>query len=131
MPRWLLLPLILAVIVACDTRPNKHKWTLVASPGNTRIVYLSEPALADRAFISQILTYLVKEGNIVIVQFFDSDIFVPHSEVMSDGEKMHWKARYEKNPVTGVERFHWVEIVDPRAKPVVVRFTEDSIRPAP
>jgi hypothetical protein len=131
MKKVLLLSLALAALLSCDTRPGKHKWSLVASPGNTRIVYLSEPAFADKTFISQVLKYLVTEGNITVVQFFDSDVFVPHSAQITDAEKLHWKARYEKNPVTGVERFHWVEIADPRAKPIVIRFVEDSIRPAP
>ncbi len=130
--RACLIPILcLALLAACDTRPAKHRWSLVASFGNTRIVYLSEAALADRTFISRVLKYLVKEGNITTVQIFDSDIFVPHSPNWTEGERLHWKARYEKDPVKGIERFEWVEIADPRARPIAVRFVEDSIRPAP
>lgn len=121
----------LALAVSCDTRPGKHPWSLVASFGNTRIVYMSEAALADREFISRVLGYLVKEGKITTVQIFDSDIFVPHSPNWTEGERLHWRARYEKNPVKGFERFEWVVIVDPRARPIAVRFVEDSIAPAP
>lgn len=130
MAKWLILSLALLLISSCDTRPSKYEWKLIASPGNTRIVYLSERALSDRAFISQVLKYLVKKGNIVVVQFFDSDTFVPHSGKMTEAEKLHWRARYEHDPVRGVERFEWVEVVDPTAKPIVLRFVEDSIRPA-
>ncbi len=131
MSKLIFSALALFILFSCDTRPNKHEWALVASPGNLRIVYLSEPALADRAFISQVLKYLVKKGNIVVVQIFDSNVFIPHSQKMTEAEKLHWKARYEYNPVSGVERFEWVEVVDPTARPIALRFVEDSIRPAP
>ncbi len=131
MKKLVLALLLLGIFAGCDQRPDKYEWKLVASPGRAKIVYLAPEGFADEAFVSELLGYLVDKSKINKVLLFDSMVGIPTELPITDPEKIHWKAQYEFNPVTGYERYDSVHIVNAKSKPIEVYLEKESIAPAP
>jgi hypothetical protein len=114
---------------ACSTRPDKYKWELVATKGFRKFVYMSPEGLADKAFLSSVLRYLVDRSQVNNILFFDDRDLMARSTPMSDVEMLHQRAQYEYNPHTGHEVFYFVEVTDATTSPPDQRIIESDIRP--
>lgn len=131
MKRLVTAALLLAVFAGCDKQPNKYDWKLVASPARAKIVYLAPEGFEDRAFLSELLGYLVDKSKVTKVLLFDSMVGIPTSLPLDDPQKLHWRAQYEFNPTTGYERYDSVHIINARSKPMEIYLQKESIAPAP
>lgn len=131
MKRLVTAALLLAVVAGCDQQPKKYEWKLVASPGRAKIVYLVPEGFEDRAFLSELLGYLVDRNKVTKVLFFDSMVGIPAKLPLEDPEKVHWRAQYEYNPATGYERYDSVHIVNAKSKPMEIYLQKENIAPTP
>lgn len=131
MKRLVTAALLLGIAASCDQQPKQYEWKLVASPGRAKIVYLAPEGFEDRAFLSELLGYLVDKNKATKVFLFDSMVGIPTSLPLSDPQKLHWRAQYEFNPATGYERYDSVHILNAKSKPMEIYLQKENIAPAP
>lgn len=121
-----------------DTRQSQKehkKWQLIASFGWMKTVYMPSSSIKDRQVMSRMLNAVVNKNELksaergVQVMIFDDKKNTPQRLPMTDGQMLHWKAQYNFNPNTGLEKFVYIEITDERSSPPGFRQVEADIRP--
>ncbi len=109
-----------------------QEWEVVGKFGYIRTVYVAPEGIKDKYFIAQLLhSTMAKEGRTkpVQVMLFDDKRYTPIAFPMTDTQLLHWKARYNFNPFTKLERFVWISVSDPKSSPPELKETTANIRP--
>jgi len=108
------------------------EFEIIGQFGVVQTVYVSPPGLGDRFFVAQVLHAIsskVSTGSILEILVFDDRNFTPQGLPMTDEQMKHFRARYNRNPNTGLDRFAWVRVVDANSSPPGLAESDDSIRP--
>ena len=108
------------------------EFEIVGRFGLVQTVYVSPAGLNDRFFVAQVLHAIsskVNRGSILEVLLFDDRNFAPQGLPMTDDQMKHWRARYNRNPNTGLDKFAWIHVADATVSPPSLIETTDSIRP--
>jgi hypothetical protein len=108
------------------------EFQIVGRFGLVQTVYVSPAGLDDRYFVAQVLHAIsskVNRASILEILVFDDRKFVPQGLPMTDDQMKHWRARYNRNPNTGLDRFAWIRVEDATVSPPSLIETTDSIRP--
>ena len=126
--------LALVLSVAAKARDDYPTWRLIGKFGIVRTVYVSRPGLKDRTFMAQVLQGVVNEapgpGGAVMIMIFDDPRFTPRAFPMTDAQMRHLRAQYNRNPRSGLDKFVWIKITNPKASPPELREIPDpKIRP--
>lgn len=109
-----------------------QEWEVVGKFGYTRTVYVAPEGIKDKHFIAQLLhSTIAKEGraNPIQVRLFDDKRYTPRGFPMTNRQMLHWKARYNFNPFTKLERFVWISVSDPKSSPPELKEITANIRP--
>jgi hypothetical protein len=120
---------VFVLLVACGTSaPAKYPWTIVGSQGVARMIYLDPAALKDTQFLGELVSHLTQPGTISQLMFFDDRAATPSALPMDDTAMLHWRAQYDYNPNTGLEKFVFVEVSDKNTSPPTLTEATTAIR---
>ena len=108
---------------------EKKEWEKVATFGMITTVYMSPAALADRHHIAQVLHTLRSRSPVQQMWFYDNRSKTPTGVPMTDGQMLHWRAKYSINRNTGHEEFVFITVTDPSTSPPEISETKATIRP--
>jgi hypothetical protein len=109
--------------------PATEKWELIATTGVVKMVYVPEVQISNRHLLAQILQELADTKRTTQVMFFGQRQHTPRGFPLTDVQILHWRAQYNLNPNTGLEKFVFIEIVDSAASPPKVKEIEANIKP--
>lgn len=106
------------------------QWGVVGKASGLRTVYITPDGLRDRLFVSQVLRRVIERGPAGVrieVLIFDDPRNTPSGRPRHRKQWEHLRARYLWDPIAQVERFVWVQVVDPGGRPPRLREREDAI----
>ena len=105
---------------------------MIGNFGIVRTLYVSPEGLKEKFYVAQVLLSVMRKEKISLpiqIMIFDNQRLTPRDFPMTDAQMLHWKATYNRNPNTDLERFVWISVKNPNSSPPVLKETAANIRP--
>lgn len=125
--------LSLAIALACSPLSPMlaQEWEIVGEVGVTKFVFVSPQGLKDKHLVAQVLHVIADKypDGILEVLIYDDKAYTPKGFPMTDKQMLHQRARYSRNPNTGLSEFAWSSVIDAKNSPPKLKETRANIRP--
>jgi len=109
-----------------------QEWNMIGNFGIVRTLYVSPEGLKDKFYMAQVLLSVMRKENKSLpiqIMIFDNQRLTPRDFPMTDAQMLHWKAIYNRNPNTNLEKFVWISVKNPNSSPPALKETVANIRP--